>query len=171
LWQAKYIRASNLYKLLQALSEEFKRIDYSVYALASEFIPSFNMGFVEEWERFLGIPDDCLSIDTILEIRRANILAKLGFLNLFSEQDYHDLAALYGLTIVNFDNLTFGTINITIGGTGSSPPLNVFDMTFDPLLAPQGAFIFGSIGEDFFRCLVKTYSPAFVQVNLLSVSS
>jgi uncharacterized protein YmfQ (DUF2313 family) len=168
IWRAKNIPDSNVYRLLKAFSKEFSRMSASQYALASEFIPSKFMGFIEEWERFLGIPDGCLTTDVPDEIRRLNIIAKLGYLNLFTEQDYRDLAELYGLEVVSFDNSVFGVIEITIS-TGGLPPDNTFDMDFDTNLDPEGAFIFGVLEEAFYSCLVQTYAPAFVQVIINTV--
>lgn len=166
IWQAKYIKGSNLYKLLLAISQEFARIEFSQYALASGFIPSTTMGFIEEWEKFLGLPDKCLKTDVPLYQRRLNIIAKLGYLNLFTKQDYYDLAELFEVNILTFDNSVFGYINITVSGTFDANVSNIFDMHYSPVIDPIGAFVFGSFGEAFFTCLVKNYSPAFIQVNV-----
>ncbi|WP_200403516.1 hypothetical protein, partial [Fangia hongkongensis] len=117
--------------------------------------------FLEEWEKFVGIPEGCFDLEfTDLE-RRINILIKLGYLNLQVEQDYRDLADILNVEIVSFDNSVYGTITITI--VDLVP--DTFDLLFDPVLNPTyGAFIFGSKTDTLYQCLIQTYKPAFINV-------
>ncbi|MBK2123938.1 hypothetical protein IB691_01640 [Fangia hongkongensis] len=116
---------------------------------------------MEEWEKFVGIPEGCFDLEfTDLE-RRINILIKLGYLNLQVEQDYRDLADILNVEIVSFDNSVYGTITITI--VDLVP--DTFDLLFDPVLNPTyGAFIFGSKTDTLYQCLIQTYKPAFINV-------
>ena len=55
--------------------------------------------FLEAWEETLGIPDGCFDTNTDLETRRTQVLIKLASLGVQTEQDFVDLAALYGVDI------------------------------------------------------------------------
>lgn len=164
-FEAKNINDSELRKLLIALSKEFSRAEAAMYVLASQFIPTLTVRFLQQWEEFLGIPDSCLLSDLPDLQRQKDIVLKFGLLNLFTKEDYYAVAELLGVEIVTFDNSVFGVINIEIN-SGSNPPDNTFDMDFDIALDPEGAFIFGDLGESIFRCVIEKYAPAFVQVNI-----
>lgn len=171
-YEAVNIDDSNVRKLLRAISKEFSRLEAEVYAFASQFIPSKNMRFVEDWERFLGIPDNCIPILDSYAARAANVFLKFGFLNFFTEADYFTAAEILGIEIITFERPSFGTINIYITGGSienkftAPPPEGAITFTAHGLPNPIGAFQFGSPQAGIFACIAKTYSPAWCLVNV-----
>tara|TARA_R110001606_G_scaffold87314_3_gene197133 strand:+ start:158 stop:742 length:585 start_codon:yes stop_codon:yes gene_type:complete len=160
-FEAKNILESNMRLLLNGLSQETKRATASIYSLASQFIPNLTDSYIEVWEKFLGIPDDCIPINVTDDQRRLHIIIKLAYLNLYSKNDYYKLAELLGVEIVSYDNSTFGSLTITI----LNKPDTNFPLLFDPLIeVTYGAFIFGSSNQSIFECLVEKYKPAHVAV-------
>ncbi len=99
-FDAKNIGTSNFRKFIKGLAQEQVRYESSLFELISDYIPNFTTSYIEEWERELGIPDDCFLVagQTDAE-RRRNIIIKLAFLSLLTAQDYLNLAAILGLTI------------------------------------------------------------------------
>jgi uncharacterized protein YmfQ (DUF2313 family) len=167
MWDALNIEDSNFRKLLKGLSIEFGRAEALIYTLASQFLPTRGNRFVDSWETFLGIPDDCFNTSGSIETRALQIMIKLGSLNLFTKEDYYHLADLLGIVLSGFDNSTFGTIIITMQGL---TPDNIFNMDFDPLNDPTyGAFIFGSPSARLYQCLVEHYKPAYIDVQFIEI--
>lgn len=54
---------------------------------------------LEEWERTVGIPDQCFNTNVSIEVRRRQVLVKLASLGVQTEEDFINLAAMYGVTI------------------------------------------------------------------------
>lgn len=167
-YAAKNINTTNLYKLLRGISVEMGRYENSLFQIASEFIPNFNNGFVDEWEAVVGIPDDCFEakdnqgneIYTINE-RLRNIIIKLAFMNLQTDADYFALAAILGLTItIESDALAvfpltfpvdFGS-PFTILITFQASSFNGFPFTFPITFAKDPIILF--------QCIVEKQKPA-----------
>ena len=160
-FEAKNISESKMRALLLGLSQETRRATASIYSLAANFIPNLSDSYIEIWEKFLGIPDDCIPINQTEEQRRLHIIIKLAYLNLYSIDDYYKLAKLLGVEIVSYNNSTFGSITITI----LNQPDSKFPLLFDPSIElTYGAFVFGSSRQGIFQCLVQKYKPAHVEV-------
>ena len=96
---AARLPATKLRKLLVGLAGEILRVDGTLNEMTSEHDINTTTLLIEEWERALGIPDSCFSTDVDLPTRRLQVLVKLAKMGLQTEQDYIDLAALFGYTI------------------------------------------------------------------------
>lgn len=68
---------AGLTKTLAAAAEELARIDSAVFRLLDEILPSTTVAGLPDWERVLGLPDDCSPLAETLEERRASVLMKL----------------------------------------------------------------------------------------------
>lgn len=67
---------------------------------AMELDPRTTIDMMPDWETALGLPDACLpAANSILE-RRSNIIMRLQKRRWSTAQDWHDLAALFGLKII-----------------------------------------------------------------------
>ena len=99
LYNAKDIENSNLRDLLKGLSQEFVYVNDKLNEILNEHDPRITTKFIGEWEKALGIPDDCIKVAETLEERRLNILLKIKASGLTTKQDYIDLAELAGLEI------------------------------------------------------------------------
>lgn len=166
-FDAKNIGSSTFRKFLKGLAQEQVRYESSLFELISQYIPNFTTSYIEEWERELGIPDECFLVagQTDLE-RRRNIIIKLAFLGLVTAQDYLNLAAVLGLTIEisAADNprfplvfpVLFGaayTITIIFEGIEESGFPYTFPITFVNQLA------------GLYECLANKYKQAYVEIE------
>ena len=98
LWTAKNIADKTMRNLLVGLSRESLRAEGYLKALQDQFIPDMTDNFIPDWERALGIPDDCFPGTGSNDIRRRDILVKLASLGVQTAEDFENLAALFGIT-------------------------------------------------------------------------
>lgn len=71
-WEGSFVT-----KLLKALSPEFARIDARLVDLQNEADPRTTVELIDEWEKFAGLPDICVTEEQTLEQRRVALCAKL----------------------------------------------------------------------------------------------
>lgn len=166
-YRAKNIPDSKLRSLMKGLMGEGRRCSAQIYSLASKFTPNLTGSYIDIWEKFLGIPDDCFPINLTDEERRANILIKLAYLNLYGEQDYYDLANVLGIELTNIDNSVVGHLDFEYVEKVDNSFPQLFDTNNDPV---YGAFLFGQKTLDIFKCLVEKYSPANVAVSFTGIT-
>lgn len=84
-------RGSTLTALLAANADELARLDLSMRLLLDEADPQTTVQGLEDWERVLGLPDECLPAGNTLQERRAAVLQKLR------DEGRQDLAYWYGV--------------------------------------------------------------------------
>lgn len=137
-------------KVLNGLSYEMGRFQALTYQLVTSSIPNLSNSLIEQWEAVLGIPDDCFPIADTDQERRLNIVVKLAYLNLQTEDDYIELANILGLSITISNAYPVMTIDIE----GFVPP--TFPYTFP--------FVFGADSNNLFQCLVLKQKPAHIEV-------
>lgn len=91
---------ANLTQLLAALSEEFARTDLRADVLLEEADPRTTYEMLTDWERTLGLPDECVvSAEQTLQSRRGAVVSRLTAIGGQSRAYYLDLAAAMGHTI------------------------------------------------------------------------
>lgn len=171
---AKNINNTNLRKFLQGLGPEYKRFEENINAVSSEYDPRTTTDFIDEWERSVGIPDDCFSGLGTIEDRRLHVFLKLASLNISTEQDVLDLAEALGFTA----SITPGIESITFPVTFPIPMFNtvkdarftiVIDITggVEPEVFPYTFPItFGSENGTILECLLNQLMPANVNVTI-----
>jgi uncharacterized protein YmfQ (DUF2313 family) len=113
-WRAFNITDSTSRKLLLGLATEIIRAQAYIESVANNYVPNRTTSFIDDWEKLVGIPDDCFTKEGIENGnqvddagRRRDIIVKLAKMNLQTEQDWIDLAAFFGFEI---------TINNSTGG-------------------------------------------------------
>lgn len=129
LFAAKFIASTTYRQLLTGLACEFQNAEGYVKLLQDEFIPDNTIAFIEEWEKALGIPDDCFDAKGTIAERRRDILAKLASLGVQTAQDFEDLALLFGFVV-----------NVTQGEEFINNFPYIFPITF-PTSAEEARFI------------------------------
>lgn len=77
--------------VLRASADELERLDMAMHLLLIEILPTSAIAGLEDWERVLGLPDDCLPAGSTLQERRSAVLAKLR------DEGRQDLAYWYGV--------------------------------------------------------------------------
>ncbi|MFT6151383.1 MAG: hypothetical protein ACJAY9_000772 [Flavobacteriales bacterium] len=98
----KNIAGSNLYKMFLGLAGEFKRVDDLFQSVwdGTNILTTNDPNYMALWEGAVGIPDDIfVGTSSDIEERRKNVLLKLRSLNVLTEQDFIDLAAILGQSI------------------------------------------------------------------------
>ena len=109
---------SEMRALLDALAVELRRMDAEIEAIRAEADPSTATTMLEDWERNLALPGDCVQALTEPD-RRAAIIAKLLGAGDQSKATYESLAAALGYTIASIE--TYPQMNCTSPCTS---PLN-----------------------------------------------
>src|SRR5690242_18914881 len=67
---------STFVKLLDAISQEFSRVDARASELLDESFPDTTSELLTNWERIAGLPDECSELGESYEIRRKNLISK-----------------------------------------------------------------------------------------------
>ena len=98
-WAAKKQEGTQLNSLLKGLAPEYKRINDLFCTFLEQLDPRTTDNFLVEWERLLGIPDDCIPLSTDIQERRDNIVLKLASLSIVTEEDFINLGDQFGITI------------------------------------------------------------------------
>ena len=164
LFIAKNEPLKNLQKYIQGISEEAVLANNLLNAFNEQFYPDQTIDFLQEWEKALGIPDECLEIAGLtIQERRRDILVKLAGMAAQTAEDFEDVATAFGVAstvvggldplvspvIVPDKTARFTIVVIFI-------PPTVFPYTF-PLT-------FGSDEITVLQCLFARMAPANCQV-------
>lgn len=99
-WLAARIPGKNIYKLWVAFSEAYEDAVEAMCKLPTELNPHSTTELITEWETAVGLPDACLPAATSLDERRSYLVFRLTKRRWTTEQDWKDLAFLFGLEIV-----------------------------------------------------------------------
>jgi len=98
-WDAFRIAGKRAYRLLLGMSRGYDDMTAALARLATEIDPRTTTEMIGEWETAVSLPDACLPRAQTLAERRAWVLWRLKKKRWNTRQDWHDLAALFGLTI------------------------------------------------------------------------
>lgn len=90
---------SRLAAFLYACAGELARVDSSAHYLVDEVHPLTAVVALEDWERVLGLPDECLPTGDSLQERRAAVLARLRDEGRQDLSWWYDLASTLGYEI------------------------------------------------------------------------
>jgi uncharacterized protein YmfQ (DUF2313 family) len=149
LFEGKNIGDSNFRQLLRGIAGELFTAQGYIKTLNDEFLPDLTVLFIEEWERALGIPDDCFSGTGTLNERRRDILVKLSALGVQTEDDFVELALVFGKVVT-----------VTPLSEELFPP---YDVPFNPSSLPDARFIVVVQGDN----LVSGVPPYDVPFDLV----
>lgn len=98
-WLAFRTPTKTLYKLISGLAKAYDDMSVALCRLASELNPYTTNELLPEWEEAVGIPHHCFTRAVSKEKRREQVLFRLSRRRWTTDQDWHDLAALFGLEI------------------------------------------------------------------------
>ena len=182
-WQAFRTPGKTARKLLEGYAEAYEDMTRALCRLAGEIDPRTTTDLIAEWEAALSLPDACLPSADTIEKRRERILFRLSKRRWTTAQDWHDLAALFGLEI-----------RITPGWLVQKPALYAhqypkrydlfpklgrFRVYIDVLNVDFGGYNYGeadrgpgypvpygggSAEYDLFKCMIERVKPANVVV-------
>ncbi len=98
-FEAKTEEDSNLYKFLFGLADTLRIVEENLSLTYDDYDFRITENFINQWENALGIPDSCFSGTGSLGSRRTAINAKFLSFGVQTEQDFIDIAALFGIII------------------------------------------------------------------------
>ena len=167
LFAAKNISGSVFRQFLEGLAVESRIAESLVKAYLDDFIPDTTVNFIDEWEKVLGIPDDCFTGEGTLSERRAAVLIKLAAMSVQTTDDFERVASIFGLTVNCIPGIDSGYVapaselrfTIVIEYVAEAP--YVFPYEF-PLF-------FGSPSIPILTCLYQKIKPANCQIIFFEV--
>ena len=191
LWSPKLKPGTNLSLLLNGMAPTFSRMDQYIQTFVEESFPLTTTAYLHEWEEALGIPDDCFRVGTTIAERQLIIKIKLTLMGgVSTEQDFVDLAALFGLVVsvnsgiehlpcgsggegtklpaIALGSFTGGTVKaarFTMVVVETYPAEVVFPWTFEN--TGLTGLLFATDGQTILRCLIKKLAPANVAVQFV----
>lgn len=169
---------SNLSKLAQGAGESLEEVDRRSAELLDELDPSSTAELVRDWERVLGLPDECAGAGSTLSERRDFIVAKLVGLGGQRAADLIALAALFGYTItieeISVSNTTVGEIEVGDYEVAADTDAHHFIVHSEatPTFDLEAGDIeidteLGYGGVDALECLINRHKPAHTSVSFV----
>jgi uncharacterized protein YmfQ (DUF2313 family) len=150
---------ATLHRLLDAIAQEFARIEARARDLVVEAMPDTSIELLPDWERVLGLPDHCLPREDTEAARREAVLAKLAAQGGQSKAYFIELAASLGYPG---------------GWIEEFVPFTATSLCTDPLNSDPWCFVWwlhvpqrgpGNEGRDrALECLINRYRPAHTHV-------
>lgn len=174
-WSSGFDVNSNLGKLIRGLGIEFYRLQLQTQNISTEMDINKTTELIQEWERSVGIPDDCFGINVDIDDRRIQVLQKFSnFGGVQKAEDFVRVALIFGFDI---------KVTPTGGELGMFPlsfPIPLFDSArsathtiFVEILNYSGSDLefplefpieFSDGGTSFLKCIFDVLAPANVQV-------
>lgn len=173
---AKMIPGTVTRDLLEGLAQELIRSTDLVRTFRDEILSDDTVLLLPDWERALGIPDDCFTGTGTTEERRRDVLAKLASLGVQTAADFVKLAALFGVTAVIVAGSVHGVFPYTFPMVFfpddraarhtilvdlSAPTFEAFTYTFPLTL--------GSPVQGIVECLFRKVKPANVDLLFMDL--
>lgn len=159
---------SELYKQMDAFAQELARVDARAMRLLEEADPRTTFELITDWERIVGLPDECTPSTQTLQQRREAIVSKLAFVGGISRQFYIDLAAKLGFTITITEFRPFRAGISKAGDALTNGPwvfawqVNAHTETVRYFVAGAGSAgePLATWGNDALECVISKYAPA-----------
>lgn len=178
LWEAVFDGEKNLGKLIKGLAVESYRLSVLIKKIETEMDINQTEELIPEWERSVGIPNDCFSINESIERRRLQIRELFSnFGGVQKAEDFERVAAVFdfnvtvapasiafstpvlfplGFPIVFFSSIKSVRHTIVVTYPDGGQTEEVFPLAF-PIPFQTDATIF-------LRCIFEILVPANVQV-------
>lgn len=149
LFEGKNIDGSNFRDMLEGLAGEFFRAQGYLVTFENDYYPDDTELLLSNWERAFGIPDLCFSGTGTLEERQRDLIVKIASLGVQTNQDFIDLADLFGITVAI---TAFEDPPLTFEVEFTTAPSAVFPLTFP--------FTFGGDTIAILNCLFTNLRPS-----------
>jgi uncharacterized protein YmfQ (DUF2313 family) len=187
-WAWRFNFGSDFEALVEGLANEPCRIEERGFKFLDEMDPNTTFEMLDDWERLLGIPDECTPEDRDLSIfeRRVRVLQKLttgggqneDFYILVAQQLGYDIGVI---DVEDFKDFRVGEArvgdalnNSTLpGGGGTSPAGWAFTWQIEAPAALTRQFCVGqsTVGErlvlfenEELECVIEKFKPAHTTV-------
>jgi len=171
LHEAKNREDSTLRKILLGLASEWLNFRSKINEVADEYNPQKTTALIQEWEQFVGIPDDCIPVASTIEQRRLNVLLKLAGINATTEKQFKNVASILGYNIEVSNGVSTSTFPLTLPFlliSEASAPFTIV-ITLPSSIKPSGfaltfPFTLTSQQPAILDCLFNKLKPANTQL-------
>lgn len=171
LHEAKNKDGSTLRKILIGLASEWLNFRSKINEVSNEYNPKTTTKLIEEWEQFVGIPDDCIPVASTIEQRRLNVLLKLAGINATTEKQFKNIASILGYNIEVSNGVSTSTFPLTLPFlliSEASAPFTIV-ITLPSSIQPNGfaltfPFTLTSQQPAILDCLFNKLKPANTQL-------
>ena len=171
LHEAKNREDSTLRKILIGLASEWLNFRSKINEVSNEYNPKTTTQLIEEWEQFVGIPDNCIPVASTIEQRRLNVLLKLAGINAATEKQFKNVASILGYNIEVSNGVSTSTFPLTLPFLLISEALAPFTIviTLPSSIQPNGfpltfPFTLTSQQPAILDCLFNKLKPANTQL-------
>ena len=171
LHEAKNRDDSTLRKILLGLASEWLNFRNKINEVVNEYNPQKTTALIQEWEEFVGIPDDCIPVALTIEQRRLNVLLKLAGINVTTEKQFKNVASILGYNIEVSNGVSTSTFPLTLPFlliSEASAPFTIV-ITLPSSIKPSGfpltfPFTLTSQQPAILDCLFNKLKPANTQL-------
>ena len=171
LHEAKNRDDSTLRKILLGLASEWLNFRDKINEVVNEYNPQKTTALIQEWEEFVGIPDDCIPVALTIEQRRLNVLLKLSGINVTTEKQFKNVASILGYNIEVSNGVSTSTFPLTLPFlliSEASAPFTIV-ITLPSSIKPSGfaltfPFTLTSQQPAILDCLFNKLKPANTQL-------
>lgn len=171
LHEAKNRDGSTLRKILIGLASEWLNFRSKINEVSNEYNPKITTKLIEEWEQFVGIPDNCIPVASTIEQRRLNVLLKLSGINATTEKQFKNVASILGYNIEVSNGVSTSTFPLTLPFlliSEASAPFTIV-ITLPSSIKPNGfpltfPFTLTSQQPAILDCLFNKLKPANTQL-------
>ena len=171
LHEAKNRDDSTLRKILLGLASEWLNFRNKINEVVNEYNPQKTTALIQEWEEFVGIPDDCIPVASTIEQRRLNVLLKLAGINVTTEKQFKNVASILGYNIEVSNGVSTSTFPLTLPFlliSEASAPFTIV-ITLSSSIKPSGfpltfPFTLTSQQPAILDCLFNKLKPANTQL-------
>lgn len=165
-WAAKNREGSNVYAVVSSCAAQFNVVQQQIEELARQFDVSLSSDLLPDWEKSVGIPDDCLGLANTLEERRQNVIDRLRRAPVVTKADFEALGqALIGQQVTVTPGKEIETFPIPFPIVLSNTPsrfklyVTIGELTGFVYDFP---FAFGNLRSDILECVFRKVAPASV---------
>ena len=171
LHEAKNRDDSTLRKILLGLASEWLNFRNKTNEVLSEYNPQKTTLLIQEWEQFVGIPDNCIAVASTIQQRRLNVLLKLAGINATTEKQFKNVASILGYNIEVSNGVSTSTFPLTLPFlliSEASAPFTIV-ITLPSSIKPSGfpltlPFTLTSQQPAILDCLFNKLKPANTQL-------
>lgn len=161
LFQAKGVDGTVFRRLLKGLAGELFRVNGLIKEYSEQIIPDETVKFITEWERTLGIPDDCFKGGGTIDERRRDVLVKLASLGVQTIADFEAVALIFGVVVQVIPGSASG---IVFASKKIERFTIVINITLPEVFPYTFPITFGDDTTVLLECLFKKLKPANCQV-------
>lgn len=165
---------AGMHDVLRGLAQEFAKIDSRAHDLLNEMVPTGVRELLPDWERVMGLPDQCSPPAPLFWQRRSEVVRRFGAVGEQRPAYFIHIAALMGYPgarVTEHRAPRFGRSRFGVGrwGTWSSQFFWILHLGQHAARGIRfGATVwgerFGVIPGDAIECAIRRYAPAHTVV-------